>query len=100
MKKIPKFLKKYFWEIKFQDLDIYKSRIYVLRRILEYGDEEAVAWLWRNFKKSEIKNVLMNYRGFSQKSANYWAIVLDLPKKKVPCLNRHSPKEQKRIWPY
>ncbi len=100
MKKIPNFLKKYFWEIKFQDLDIHKSRIYILRRILEYGDEKAVAWLWRNFKKSEIKNVLINYRGFSQKSANYWAIVLNLPKKKIRCLNKHSPKEQKRTWPY
>jgi len=100
MKKIPKFLQKYFWEIKPNDLDIKESRIYVLRRILEYGDEKAVIWLWKNFKKPEIKNVLTNYRGLSRKSANYWAIVLDLPKKKVRCLNKLSPKGQKRIWPY
>jgi len=100
MKKIPKFLKKYFWEIRFKELDLQKCRVYILRRILEYGDEEAVAWLWRNFKKSEIKNVLFNYRGFTKKSANYWVVVLNLPRENVRCLNKPSPKEQKRIWPY
>ncbi len=100
MKKIPKFLEKYFWEIGPQNLDIQKSRVYVLRRILEYGDEKAVAWLWRNFKKSEIRDFLINYRGISAKSANYWAIVLNLPRKKVRCLNRSLAKKQKTIWPY
>jgi len=100
MKGIPDFLKKYFWEIDPKDLDLQEYRIYVVRRILEYGDVKAVAWLLKNFKKSEIKNVLINYRGLSRKSANYWAIVLGLPKEKVRCLNRPSPKEQKRIWPY
>jgi len=100
MEKIPRFLKKYFWETKFKDLDLQKHRVYVLRRILEYGDEKAVIWLWKNFRMLEIKNVLINYRGFSQKSANYWAIVLDLPREKVRCLNKSSPNEQKTIWPY
>ncbi len=100
MKKIPKFLEKYFWEIKFPDLDIQKSRVYFLRRILECGDEKAIAWLWRNFKKSEIKDFLIKYRGLSQKSANYWAVVLNIPRKKVRCLNRSLAKKQKKIWHY
>ncbi len=100
MAKLPEFLRKYFWEVKFEDLDLRKSRVYILRRILEDGDEKAVVWLRKNFKKAEIKNVLINYRGFSRKSANYWAITLDLPKEEVRCLNKLSPKEQKTVWPY
>jgi hypothetical protein len=100
MKKIPEFLRKYFWEVRFEGLDLRKCRIYVLKRILEYGDERAVAWLWKNFEKSEIKNVLINYRSLSQKSANYWTVVLGLSRGKVRCLNKPLPKEQKRIWPY
>ncbi len=99
-KKIPEYLKRYFWEINAEDLDVKKYRIYILKRILEYGDDKAVAWLWRNFKKSEIKDVLINCRGLSQKSANYWAIILGLPRKRVRCLSIPSQKGQKRIWPY
>ncbi|MGB9720039.1 MAG: DUF6922 domain-containing protein [bacterium] len=100
MKRIPKFLKKYFWDTNLEDLDFKKYRIYILKRILEYGDEKAVAWLWKNFKKSEVRKVLINSRGFSLKSANYWAIILGLPRNKVQCLNKLSPKEQRKIWPY
>ncbi|MEW5768079.1 MAG: hypothetical protein AB1797_10745 [bacterium] len=100
MKKLPEFLNKYFWEVEFKNIDLQKRRVYVLRRILEYGDEQAVAWMWNNFKKSEIKNVLSNFRGYSQKSANYWALILDVPKKKVLCLKKPSSKEPRTFWPY
>lgn len=100
MKKLPRFLEKYFWEVDFGKINFKKGRIYVLKRILEYGDEKAVAWMWKNFEKSEIKNVLANFRGYSQKTANYWALILDLPQKDVLCLKRHSSKEPRAFWPY
>ncbi|MEO0184335.1 MAG: hypothetical protein ABIL22_07760 [candidate division WOR-3 bacterium] len=100
MAKIPKFLKGYFWEVNSKDIDLKKHRIYILKRIMEYGDEKAVAWLLKNFKKSEIANVLINCRGFSLKSANYWALVLNLPPGKVRCLKKPLLREQKKIWSY
>ena len=100
MEKIPKFLKKYFWDVEFNKIDLKKNRTYILRRILEFGDEKAVAWMWKNFKKTEIKYVLSHFRGYSQKSANYWALLLNMDRKEVLCLKRPSSKEQKRIWPY
>ncbi|MGB3479657.1 MAG: hypothetical protein WBB67_10905 [bacterium] len=100
MKKLPKFLKKYFWDVEFKEIDLLKRRVYVLKRILEYGDEQAVAWMWKNFKKPEIRNLLTNYRGYSLKSANFWAFLLDIPKEDVLCMKKPSSKAQKRIWPY
>ena len=100
MKKLPESLKKYFWDVEFEKIALEKRRVYVLRRILEYGDEEAVSWMWKNFKKSEIKNVLSNYRGYSQKSANFWALLLNVPSEEVLCLKKHSSRDRKRIWPY
>jgi len=43
MKKLPRFLNKYFWDVEFEKIDLQKRRVYVLKRILEYGDERAVA---------------------------------------------------------
>ena len=100
MSRLPEFLKKYFWDTEFENIILEKRRIYVLKRILEYGDEKAVAWMRRNFTTKEMKNALSNFRGYSQKSANYWALILDMPREKIPCLKKHSSKEPKKIWPY
>jgi len=74
--------------------------VYVLKRILEYGDAQAVSWMLKNFRRSEIKDVMCNFRGLSQKSANFWALLLNIPKEEVICLKKPSLKEQKKIWPY
>lgn len=100
MKKLPNFLKKYFWEVEFEKINLQKSKIYILRRILEYGDEKAVIWMRKNFKMSEIKNALSNFRGYSQKTANFWSIILNIPRKEVLCLKKLSQKAQKKIWHY
>ncbi len=100
MGKLPVFLEKYFWDVDFRKVDPEKSRAYILRRILEYGDQRAVTWMWRKFEKSEIKDTVSRYRGYSQKSANFWALILGIPKGKVSCLRQRSSKAPKRIWPY
>ena len=100
MKKLPLFLKKYFWDVEFKKINFKNRQIYILKRILEYGDEKAVKWMWKNFKKEDIKNILRNFRGLSQKSANYWTFILDIPKDEVLCLKKRSLKEQRTFWPY
>lgn len=100
MKKLPVFLKKYFWDVDFEKIGLDNSRIYVLRRILEYGDEKAVRWMWKNFTEPEIKNILYNYRGLSLKSANFWAFILDVKKEDVKCLSKSFREIQKQFWPY
>jgi hypothetical protein len=100
MKKLPVFLKKYFWDVDFEKVDLNKSRVYILKRMLEYGDEQAVAWMRKNFTKSEMKNTLSNFRGYSQKSANFWAVILNVKKEDVKCLNKSFRETQKRFWPY
>jgi len=100
MTKLPNFLKKYFQDVEFKNIDLEKRRVFILKRILEYGNEQAVFWMLQNFKRLEIKNVLCNFRGFSQKSANFWALLLNIPKEEIICLKKRSSKEQKKIWPY
>ena len=97
---MPVFLEKYFWDVDFQKVDPRESCAYVLKRILEYGDQKAVAWMWKNFKKSEIKYALTNFRGYSQKSANFWAFILGVKKEDVKCLSRSFRETQKQFWPY
>ena len=38
MSGLPEFLKKYFWDTEFEKIILEDRRVYVLRRILEYGE--------------------------------------------------------------
>ena len=100
MVRLPYFLKEYFWDVKFEDLEIKKHQIFILKRLMEHGNDKAVSWMQKNFKPAELKNALSNYRGYSRKSANFWAFILGIPKEDVLCLKTSSSKAPKNIWPY
>ena len=100
MRKLPKFLEKYFWDAEFKKINFGNRKVYILKRILEYGDDEAVAWMRENFKKIEIKNALCNFRGYSLKTANFWAFLLNIKKEDVKCLSKSFRETQKQFWPY
>lgn len=100
MKKVPKFLNKYFWDVDFEKIDLDNRRIYVLKRILEYGDTKAIRWMRKNFIVSEIKDILYHYRGLSFKSANFWAFIVNVKKENVKCLKRRLSKGLMTAWPY
>ncbi len=99
-KSLPEFLKKYFWDADFADLDAVAYPYFIIERILEYGDERAVKWMIENFKKSEIKRSLMESRGLSSKSVNYWALIFNVHKDKILCLKKSYQKMKARHWPY
>lgn len=98
--KIPDFLKKYFWDVNFDDLDVNTQPLFVIERILEYGDKDATTWMMGNFSKEQIIQALSERKSFSKKSANYWSLVLDVPRDKISCLNRSYQQMQKSHWPY
>lgn len=74
---LPKQLEKYFWDTEPKKLDIAKYKFYIIERLLEMGDEKAVAWLKKTFKQKEMFAVLQKSRKISGKSRNYWNLVLN-----------------------
>lgn len=97
---LPKNLKKYFWDIDFEKLDLNKYPHFVIERILEYGDKETINWMMKQFKKSQIRQTLTKTKGLTKKSANYWSSILAVPKNKISCLSKSYQKMQKSHWPY
>lgn len=100
MLKPPEFLRPLFWEVDFPNLNLLKWPNYVIKRILEYGDKKAVCWMGQNFDKSKIREVVCKTRDLSSRSANYWAVVLEIDKRKVKCLQRHCLEIRRSCWPY
>lgn len=99
-RKLPQFLKKYFWDTEFKKIDAEVSARYVLGKLLEYGDQKAVNWMLKNFTKGQIEDILLHYRSVSPHSANYWAVVFNVDKKKVLCLQKRYLEIRRQHWPY
>ncbi|MBC8526927.1 MAG: hypothetical protein H8D22_08760 [Candidatus Cloacimonetes bacterium] len=99
-KKLPEFLRTYFWDVDFDKLDMDAYPKYVLSRILEYGNEKAVRWMKKNYTKDDVADVLFRLRSVSPKSANFWSVIYDIDRKKVLCLQKHYLEIRKMHWPY
>ena len=89
---LPEFLKPCFWDITFEDLKLEKSRYFILERVLDRGNTQAIKWALSIFSKDEIRDVLLTSRDLSGKTANFWAEMMHVDKGKVPCLQKpYSP---------
>ena len=100
MQKLPKFLKEYFWDVDFSEVDQEQSAVYIVQRLLDRGNDKAVRWMFKTYNKDLIKEVVTKKRGFSPKTANFWADLLDIDKQKVVCLQPHYLKMRRELWPY
>lgn len=85
---VPEFLRSYFWDVDFDLLDFKKSKIFILKRVLDRGNTKALSWIRKNYTNQEIKKLLLNTRDLSPKTANFWADYLKIDHKKVPCLQK------------
>ena len=98
--KLPKFLKKYLWDVDFENYDLKRYPREVILRILEMGDEKAVSWMKRTFATRQVIDVLEKRRGLSAKSAFFWSEVFGIPKGKILCLQPLYRKLKDELWPY
>lgn len=97
---LPSFLKKYFWDTDFNSLSIKKHSSYLITRLLEYGDEKALSWMFKNINRKKIETTVIESRELSQKSANFWGLVLNLNKTRIQCLKKSYQKIQSSHWRY
>jgi len=100
MKKLPIFLKQYFWDVDFEKIDRERSGPYVIHRLLDRGNDRAIKWMCGTYDKDLIKEVIIKRRGFSAKTANFWAGLFDIDKSKVVCLQKPYLKMRQELWPY
>lgn len=83
---IPQHLRPFFWDINADNFNPHSYPRYTIARLLECGDEKAVAWLRQTFSEAEIKEAVCSERRLSRRSANFWALVYRIPFAKVAAL--------------
>jgi hypothetical protein len=85
---LPEFLRPLFWEVDFDWLRVRGHERYVIERVLEYGDDQAIRWLLRTVDPHAIADVVRRSRKISRNTATLWALVLDIPREQVQCLSK------------
>ena len=87
---IPQALRPLFWDTNLDDFEPLSFPAYTIARVLEFGDEKAIAWLRETFSETQIVEVLRTERRLSRKSANFWALVYHIPREEVAAFNNVS----------
>jgi hypothetical protein len=87
---IPQYLHTLFWDANLENFDPLAFPTYTIGRILEYGNQDAIAWLKETFSDTQIVDVVRTERRLSRRSANFWALVYSLPPDQVAALKLAS----------
>ena len=74
---IPDRFRPLFWDSSPDHNNIKRNARYIIERVLEFGDVEAVAWLQRVYTTRTIIEVLNASRALSVRSRNFWEIWFD-----------------------
>lgn len=98
--KIPKSLYKYFWDVNVKKLDPDKKPYFVISRLLDKGNVEAVRWVKENYHQEQIKNTFRNIMDFNEKTGRFWSLILKIPEEEVKCLQQSYLKTRRGHWPY
>jgi len=87
---LPEFLKRYFWEVEFENVRLPEREFYVIERVIEYGNDEAIHWLKQRFTPDDIGRVVRPSRALSRRTANLWGKFLHIPRDEMRCYSTPS----------
>ena len=88
--RLPEFLSLLFWEAEAEAIRIEHNAEYIIERVIEYGDDRAIAWLLSAFTREKIISAVKASRRISPNTATLWSLVFDIPKEEIACLSKPS----------
>ncbi|OGH64152.1 MAG: hypothetical protein A2821_02610 [Candidatus Magasanikbacteria bacterium RIFCSPHIGHO2_01_FULL_41_23] len=71
-----KFRQALFWDTNPKKIDTKKNAQYIIERILDFGNDKEVRWLWNFYDKSFLKKVVKKSRCLRPRTRQLWQILL------------------------
>lgn len=71
---IPNRFRPLFWDTRLSNIRIKRNARYIIERVLEFGDMDALNWLQKVYSVQAIVDVLNLSRTISKKTRNFWMI--------------------------
>jgi hypothetical protein len=66
-----------FWDTDPKTIDFKKNANYVIERILDFGKDEEVKWMWEFYDKDLLRDVVNNSRSIRKDTKNLWSLLLE-----------------------
>ena len=100
MTKIPQEWHQYFWEVDPEKIDLDQNAYYVIGRLLENGNFDAVRKIRQYYGDERLKEFLLSTyaRALSRRIMRFWQVVLNLSAEE--CERISSIKGKNPLWPY
>lgn len=73
-KSIPPRLRHLFWDVEPAKIDVSANSRYIIDRMLELGDLEALNWLQKTYPSKKILESLFLSRSISERSKGFWRL--------------------------
>ena len=67
-----------FWDTKFKDLDYKEHANFIIKRVLQYGDEKDYKIAKKKYGTKKMKIVAKNTSYSDKKSPNFWKFIFNL----------------------
>lgn len=65
-----------FWDVDPKTIDKEKHARYIIERILDFGNDEEVRWMFQNYSHNQIKDIVQNSRVLRSKSKSLWQLMV------------------------
>jgi hypothetical protein len=65
-----------FWDTNPQKIDTKKNAQYIIERVLDFGNDGEVKWLYHFYDKSLLKSVVAKSRSLMPETKNLWMLLL------------------------
>lgn len=71
-----KFRQSLFWDTDPKKLDPKKHAQYIIERILDFGTDDEVRWMSKQYRKSALKKIVVKSRSLRPETKNLWQLLL------------------------
>lgn len=92
---LPDYLRVYFWDIEIEELDLQLHSQFIISRILNEGNDQALKWLFDFYDQETIKNTVKVSRTLSLKTARCWQNYFDLKEEELCCTGLRLEKNER-----
>ena len=71
-----KFRQALFWDVNPKNIDVKKNATYIIERVLDFGNDKEVKWLWGFYDKALFKKVVSQSRTLAPRTKSLWSLML------------------------
>lgn len=82
----PKIIRPFLWFNDLKKIDLKRDKARIILNVLNIGTKKATDWLFDFYGRPAIRKIVISYGAkgeLSPKSLNYWALLLNIDRKKI-----------------